>query len=148
MFDLLQFSVFLCQRFRFFLRTLSYGVGEGGQHSGKRVFAIIKGSYILGPIIRGCPGKPNQRKADSQAGSRIWGVFVNSECFFLENQGEFTKKKKPIHELHRFLRILLVFPGTNTPNSQPHPNSRTGLRIGLSLLLVSKPLTLLRPPTP
>ena len=28
--------------------------------------------------LRGRPGKPNQRKADSQAGSRIWGVFVNS----------------------------------------------------------------------
>ena len=34
---------------------------------------------------------PNQRKADSQTSSRIWGAFVNSERSFLEKQGEFTK---------------------------------------------------------
>ena len=42
-------------------------------------------------LFRSRPGKPNQRKADSQAGSRIWGVFVNSEHSSLEKQGEFTK---------------------------------------------------------
>ena len=40
-----------------------------------------------GPIlIRSRPSKPNQRKADSQAGSRIQGVFVNSERFCWKNK--------------------------------------------------------------
>ena len=41
--------------------------------------------------VRSRPGKPNQRKADSQAGSRIWGVLVNSECFSRKKHSEFTK---------------------------------------------------------
>ena len=37
-------------------------------------------------FVSGVAPKPNQRKADSQAGSRILGVFVNSECFFWRNK--------------------------------------------------------------
>ena len=84
--------------------------------------------------MRGRTGKPNQRKADSQAGSRSWGVFANSGCFFLEKkQGEFTKTPQ-IRELHRFLWILVVIPRKTLRIPENTPNSQTGLRIGLPLV--------------
>ena len=41
---------------------------------------------VLVPNLRGRPGKANQRKANSQAGSQVWGVLVNSECFSWKNK--------------------------------------------------------------
>ena len=44
-------------------------------------------TLFFGCLVQGLPGKPNQRKADSQAGSRIWGVLVNPECLSWKNSG-------------------------------------------------------------
>ena len=62
------------------------------------------------------PSKPNQRKA----GSRIWGVFVSSECFSWKNN-ENSRKQKPkkdskIREmppglLLQHVLVVLVFSG-------------------------------------
>ena len=69
----------------------------------------------------GRPGKPNQRKADSQAGSRIWGVFVNLACF-LENK-ETSQKSAQFANLRCFCEVSLFFFSRkkNTPNSRKHP---------------------------
>ena len=56
--------------------------------------------------FRGRPGKPNQRRADSQAGSRSWGVFVNSECFAWKNKAN-SQKSVPFASLRGFCEFSL-----------------------------------------
>ena len=94
------------------------------------------------PMTSGvAPAKPNPRKADSQAGSRIWGVSVNSERFF-PGKTRRIHKTPQIRELHRCLCILLVSPGKNTPNSQKHPKfaNRLANRSFFGLVLPGRPL--------
>ena len=68
--------------------------------------AVSQGNFVR---VRSRPGKPNQRKADSH-------------------------KTPQLRELRRFLWILIVFPGKPVRIHKSTPNSRTGLRIGLSLV--------------
>ena len=65
--------------------------------------------WFLCAIFRGRPGKPNQRKADSQAGSRIWGVFVNSACFFLQKKPRRIHKNRCSSRVWGVLGILPFF---------------------------------------
>ena len=62
-------------------------------------------------VIRSRPGKPNQRKADWQAGSRIWGVFVNSECFFLEKTRRIHKTPPKFANCTDFCEFSLLYTG-------------------------------------
>ena len=63
---------------------------------------------------------------------------MNLGCF--HEFGIFPGRARRIHktpqirELHRFLRFLLVFPGKTLRIHENTPNSRTGLRISLSLI--------------
>ena len=88
---------------------------------------LLKGRRVA--AIRCRCGIPNQTKADSQAGSRIWGVFVNSVCFSRKNKEDSQKSVQFANLV--FLWILLVFPLRIHKNT---PNSRTVLQIGISLV--------------
>ena len=50
----------------------------------------LVGHFSMGGTytVESPPAKPNQRKADSQASSRIRGVFVNLECVFFFFSGK------------------------------------------------------------
>ena len=86
-------------------------------------------------FLRSGPGKPKKGQVASRFATRIWGVFVNSECFSWKNKENSQTPKFVIRELHRFLWILLFFSSLQEMLRihENTPDSRTGLRISLSL---------------
>ena len=92
---------------------------------------------IASLIIRSRPGKPNQRKADSQAS------FANSGCFcefgvffFVEKQRENSQPPPPTNSRTALILVsFLCLSKEKRSEFTKTPQIRTGLRIGLSLVL-------------
>ena len=78
---------------------------------------------------QGSPRQTKPKKGDSQAGSRIWGLFVNSACFSWKKKPGEIKNIGAVQICRVFVNAP-CFPRKTLRIHENTPKSRTGLRIG------------------